>query len=95
MFCCVVCRLQGFNSWIDKCVAASPQPGICLFPEGEACGCCLVPTSIAPAMYMHAATLVAWLSQLALAHQSSSVLCGLMLCVFVQATAAGCRTRCL
>jgi hypothetical protein len=30
--CCV---MQGFNAWIDRCVAASPQPGICLFPEGE------------------------------------------------------------
>lgn len=26
---------QGFNAWIDKCVADSPQPGICLFPEGH------------------------------------------------------------
>lgn len=30
-----ICPLQKFNAWIDKCVAASPQPGICLFPEGE------------------------------------------------------------
>lgn len=27
--------LQKFNNWIDKCIAASPQPGICLFPEGK------------------------------------------------------------
>lgn len=31
------CLLQGFNAWIDQCVADSPQPGICLFPEGEQC----------------------------------------------------------
>lgn len=25
---------QAFNAWIAQCVADSPVPGICLFPEG-------------------------------------------------------------
>jgi hypothetical protein len=69
----VVCRVQGFNAWIDKCVADSPQPGICLFPEGElggvavcvytlhrGVGSCLMRPTDRPGYNMSGLTPVCW-----------------------------------